>query len=185
MHIPTDPHTSTAPPTPASASQPIDFAAYQQRLLQLAVAAHLALERGVTDPAVIRDLAEHDPVHVHDCPAGFTWIGPKAFERIAFHYKGIDDDLGMLWGPRHDVRISLRAPSDARTGLLYAFDPTWDEYTVLDGNARTEHAVATFQLATEIDPHMDPARFLQIYQHLRTLEPATPARQPDGIGVQW
>ena len=60
------------------------------------------------------------------------WMGPRAFKARFGVQPGVDRDFGMWWGPRHDQRVSHRRDTlDSPTGLLYAYDLTWDEYAVL------------------------------------------------------
>jgi hypothetical protein len=59
-------------------------------------------------------------------------MGPRAFKARYGVQPGVDRDFGMWWGPRHDQRVSHRRDTlDSPTGLLYAYDLTWDEYAVL------------------------------------------------------
>lgn len=63
-------------------------------------------------------------------PSEADWVEPQAFSaRIGG--AGIDHDFGMRWGERREQRISLRLRHGADRGLLYAYDPTWDEYAFL------------------------------------------------------
>ena len=64
--------------------------------------------------------------------AALDWMGPHAFKARYGVQPGVDRDFGMWWGPRHDQRVSHRRDTlDSPTGLLYAYDLTWDEYAVL------------------------------------------------------
>ena len=64
--------------------------------------------------------------------AALDWMGPRAFKARYGVQPGVDRDFGMWWGPRHDQRVSHRRDTlDSPTGLLYAYDLTWDEYAVL------------------------------------------------------
>ena len=64
--------------------------------------------------------------------AALDWMGPRAFKARYGVQPGVDRDFGMLWGPRHDQRVSHRRDTqNSPTGLLYAYDLTWDEYAVL------------------------------------------------------
>jgi hypothetical protein len=72
-----------------------------------------------TSNAVVRSLA-------------LDWMGPRAFKARYGVRPGVDRDFGMWWGPRHDQRLSHRRDTlDSPTGLIYAYDLTWDEYAVL------------------------------------------------------
>ena len=63
-------------------------------------------------------------------PLRLHWMGPRAFKAQYGVQPGVD--FGMLWGPRHDQRLSHhRDTLDSPTGLLYAYDLTWDEYAAL------------------------------------------------------
>jgi len=64
--------------------------------------------------------------------AALDWMGPRAFKARYGVQPGVDRDFGRWWGPRHDQRVSHRRDTlDSPTGLLYAYDLTWDEYAVL------------------------------------------------------
>ena len=44
----------------------------------------------------------------------------------------VDPILGMRWGPRQDQSVLHHLSNvDSPTGLVYAYDLTWDEYAVL------------------------------------------------------
>ena len=44
----------------------------------------------------------------------------------------VDPILDSRWGPRHDQSVMHHlATTDSLTGLVYAYDLTWDEYAVL------------------------------------------------------
>ena len=107
-------------------------------------------------------------------------MGQLSFDRLANTHPGIDHDLGSQWGPRRDIRICHRLTSGPSTGLLYAYDRTWDEYAVLAPNAHVEAVAATFHAALEVDPHLPLTDFLRLL-HQRT--PAIEA-QPDSPGLQ-
>jgi hypothetical protein len=66
---------------------------------------------------------------------------------------GVEADFGTWWGPRHDQRIShRRAALDSPTGLLYAYDRTWDEYAMFanDVPATAVEAVINHALAGDM-----------------------------------
>jgi len=64
--------------------------------------------------------------------AALDWMGPRAFKARYGVQPGVDRDFGRWWGSRHDQRVSHRRDTlDSPTGLLYAYDLTWDEYAVL------------------------------------------------------
>ena len=59
------------------------------------------------------------------------WRGPVAFARAYRAVPGIERDFGSRWGSNGDQRVSLRVEVGSDTGLLYVYDPTWDEYAVI------------------------------------------------------
>ena len=59
------------------------------------------------------------------------WRGPVAFARAYGALPGIDHEFGTRWGSNGDQRVSLRLKNGDETGLLYVYDPTWDEYAVI------------------------------------------------------
>jgi hypothetical protein len=77
----------------------------------------------------VDSIASRDPV------VGFRrpeWIGPLAFKARYGMQLGVEADFGTWWGPRHNQHIShRRATLDCPTGLLYAYDLTWDKYAVM------------------------------------------------------
>jgi hypothetical protein len=92
-----------------------------------------------------------------------TWTGPQAFKAAYGHLPGIDRDYGMRWGERHEQRISLRRTANASEGLLYAFDPTWDEYAVISTHAPADAVEATFTKALQVDVHMTVPQFAEVF----------------------
>jgi hypothetical protein len=97
-------------------------------------------ERETTDGEV--DVANrHDRPRILDAeisaqpevkPLRRKWMGPRAFKARYGVQPDVDRDFGMRWGPRQDQRVSHRRHTlDSPTGLLYAYDQTWDEYSVL------------------------------------------------------
>jgi len=60
------------------------------------------------------------------------WTGQHAFTARYAVQPVVDPILGTRWGPRHDQSVSYHlATVDSPTGLVYAYDLTWDEYAVL------------------------------------------------------
>jgi hypothetical protein len=60
------------------------------------------------------------------------WMGRHAFTARYAVQSVVDPILGMRWGPRHDQSVSHHlATLESPTGLVYAYDLTWDEYAVL------------------------------------------------------
>lgn len=107
------------------------------------------------------------------------WIGPQAFSSKYGHLPGVDRDYGMRWGDRGDQRMSWRAPLDASTGLLYAYDPLWAEYKVLGTDVPLQAVEAGIKQALETDVHMDVDSFAAIVRAhtlLQRIEPIAPVR---------
>lgn len=60
------------------------------------------------------------------------WTGRHAFTARYAVRPVVDPILAARWGPRHDQSVSYHlATVDSPTGLVYAYDLTWDEYAVL------------------------------------------------------
>ena len=112
-------------------------------------------------------------------PLRLHWMGPRAFKARYGVQPGVDRDFGMWWGPRHDQRVSHRRDTlDSPTGLLYAYDLTWDEYAVLatDVPWAAVEADINHALASDTDMSADAiAGLLADYLAVRTpgLETAT------------
>lgn len=90
------------------------------------------------------------------------WMGPVAFAKAYESVRGIDYDFGTRWGPNGDQLVSLRLEVGANTGLLYVYDPTWDEYAVLGTFVQlvaVEHAVAR---ARQFDDHPTVEKFQEL-----------------------
>ena len=96
-------------------------------------------------------------------PTSLTWTGPQAFKAAYGHLPGIDRDYGMRWGERREQRISLRRTADANGGLLYAYDPTWDEYAVISTHAPADAVETTFTKALQVDVHMTVPQFAELF----------------------
>ena len=111
-------------------------------------------------------------------PATLTWTGPQAFKAAYGHLPGIDRDYGMRWGERHEQRISLRRTADANDGLLYAYDPTWDEYALISTHAPADAVEATFAQAVQVDVHMTVPQFAEIFASQQLLRIGSMQRHP-------
>jgi len=92
----------------------------------------------------ISDIAPANPYGGQGCSADSTtgdpdvslrrldWLGRHAFTARYAVQPVVDPTLGSRWGPRHDQSVSHHlATVDSPTGLVYAYDLTWDEYAVL------------------------------------------------------
>ena len=99
-------------------------------------------------------MAEHDQT-----PQG-QWMSAARFEQL-HGGSGVDRDYGMRWGPRGDQRVSLRLALGAEQGLLYAYDPLWDECQVLAGPVAVATVDAAFdEVLTREGPHGMPVEVL-------------------------
>ncbi len=132
---------------------------------------------GITDLGVMMVATEPTPRPAGD---GLTWMGPTAFATLTAHQPGIDHDLGTRWSPHRDVRISHRRPHDGTTGLLYAYDRTWDEYAILADDIHADDLEAATGVAT--DPHLPVDRVLALLHAARERHtPALPAVDPGPV----
>lgn len=122
-----------------------------------------ALNAGTTDIRELRDAAYGTRALTAPPKPSIEWVGPKAFDTQHRNIRGVDRDYGMRWGPRGNQRISLRLDGDQATdGLLYAYDPTWQEYAVLSTSAPRPAVDRAFAHATDTDIHMPIETFAQL-----------------------
>lgn len=122
-----------------------------------------ALDAGTTDLRELRDAAYGAREVTTPPKPSIEWVGPKAFDTQHRNIRGVDRDYGMRWGPRSNQRISLRLDGDEAThGLLYAYDPTWQEYAVLSTSAPRAAVDRAFAHATDTDIHMPIETFTQL-----------------------
>lgn len=117
-----------------------------------------ALTDNIVDLARLRDVALAG-AGVTEVRLSPTWLGAVAFNRQYGRVPGLDHDYGMRWGAGGDHRITLRHPVAGDRGLLYAYDPTWDEYAVLARAATVQAVRATFARALQTDIHMSVTSF--------------------------
>lgn len=122
------------------------------------------LGEGITDLGVLMVATEPAP---RPEPDGLTWVGPLAFGKLTADQPGIDHDLGSRWGTQRDVRISHRRPHDGTTGLLYAYDRTWDEYAILAHHIDTDTVETAKKAARAVDPDMPVEDFLDVLREAR------------------
>ena len=102
------------------------------------------------------------------------WLGPKAFAARYGDIPGIDRDFGVRWGTAGNQRLSFRRDPnphvaddaehavDAREGMLYAYDPTWDEYALLHHHVPEDTVSAVFAQALELDKHLPVENFASL-----------------------
>jgi hypothetical protein len=72
------------------------------------------------------------------------WISPARFDH-EYGAAGLDIDFGTAWGVRENQRVSLRIHPDGQHGVLYAYDPLWNECLVIDAAATRAEVSAAFQ----------------------------------------
>ena len=141
------------------------------------------VDAGVTDIAGLRSAAYGTTVgHTH---AGLQWHGERAFAARYGDRSPAERDFGMRWGPRGDQRITLRPNDTGDRGLLYVYDPTWDEYALLAADVSRAAVEAGFRDAVEIDIHLEPNKFAQlVQQHTVTPQGPTPDAGRRSMEVQ-
>ena len=83
------------------------------------------------------------------------WLGRHAFTARHAVQPAVDPILGSRWGPRHDQSVSHHlATVDSPTGLVYAYDLTWDEYAVLATDVPRAAVEAALGRALASDAHL-------------------------------
>ena len=100
------------------------------------------------------------------------WRGPLAFARAHGAVPGIDHDFGMRWGSNRDQRVSLRVEFGADAGLLYVYDPTWDEYAVLGTGFRLAAVQDAFARALQLGEHPSVEAFVALLPKVSAVRPA-------------
>ena len=94
--------------------------------------------------------------------ASLEWRGPASFARAYGAAPGIDHDFGSRWGSNGDQRVSLRVEVASDTGLLYVYDPTWDEYAVIGSDVPLAEVEDAFALASSVGEHPPVADFVTL-----------------------
>lgn len=141
------------------------------------------IDAGVTDIAELSSAAYgNTPARPN---AALKWHGERAFAARYGDRSPAERDYGMRWGPRGDQRITLRPNDTGDRGLLYVYDPTWDEYALLGADVTRGAVEAAFHEAVQIDIHLDPGRFARIvHQHAATPEARVPGLEHRPMEVQ-
>ena len=88
--------------------------------------------------------------------------GPVAFARAYGAVPGIDHDFGARWGSNDDQRVSLRVDFDDEAGLLYVYDPTWDEYAVIVTDVPLAAVQDAFARALHLGEHVAVEDFVAL-----------------------
>lgn len=141
------------------------------------------IDAGVTNIAELRSAAYGNvPTWPGD---DLGWHGERTFAALYGDRSPAERDYGMRWGPRGDQRITLRPNATGDRGLLYVYDPTWDEYAVLAEEVTRGAVEGAFHEAVQIDIHLDPREFARIVrQHAATPEAAVPGADQRSMGVR-
>ena len=82
------------------------------------------------------------------------WRGPVAFSKAYGSLPGVDHDFGLRWGSNRDQRVTLRLEVSCDQGLLYVFDPTWDEYAVIGAGVPLAAVEDAFARALHLGEHV-------------------------------
>ncbi|MHB8186295.1 MAG: hypothetical protein ACYDDU_09425 [Dermatophilaceae bacterium] len=90
------------------------------------------------------------------------WRGPVAFAKAYGSVPGIDHEFGMRWGSNRDQRVSLRVELSCEQGLLYVYDPTWDEYAVIGSDVPLAAVEDAFARAARLGEHPPVADFVTL-----------------------
>lgn len=126
--------------------------------------------------------ATMDPTNTASPPPEPDWVGPQAFN-ARYRTVGVDHDFGMRWGEQREQRISLRRHPDVPHGLLYAYDPTWDEYAVLAHDVSEPAVEAAFAQALDIDTHMHVLDFAELVRCHQILGTGASRPAPSNAGI--
>jgi len=82
------------------------------------------------------------------------WLGRHAFTARYAVQPAVDPILGARYGPRHDQSVLHHFTTvDSPTGLVYAYDLTWDEYAVLATDVPRAAVEAALGRARAIEKH--------------------------------
>ena len=126
-----------------------------------------------------RDVGTGDPVNDWDRlrhnaypEPVLEWRGPVAFARACAAAPGIDHDFGMRWGSNGDQRVSLRLEFGADAGLLYVYDPTWDEYAVIGTDFRLAAVENAFTRWPQLGEHPSVEAFVALLAHVSAVRPS-------------
>ena len=100
------------------------------------------------------------------------WRGPVAFAKAYGALPGIDHEFGTRWGSNDDQRVSLRLADGDETGLLYVYDPTWDEYAILGADVPLAAVENAFARALQFGEHAAVEDFVTLLPHVTAVRPA-------------
>jgi hypothetical protein len=80
------------------------------------------------------------------------------------------------WGSNDDQRVSLRLEDGDETGLLYVYDPTWDEYAVLGTGLRLAVVENAFARSPQLGEHPTVEAFVTLLPKVSAVRP-TPGHE--------
>ena len=112
-------------------------------------------------------------VGLHDTyrqPA-LVWRGPVSFARAYRAVPGIERDFGSRWGSNGDQRVSLRVEVGSDTGLLYVYDPTWDEYAVISSDVPLAAVENVFARSPQLGEHPSVEAFVTLLPMVSAVRP--------------
>ncbi len=140
-----------------------------------------ALADGTTDLPAIRAIALAGLPRPTTEPT-LEWLGRKAFDARYGDAPGIDHDYGMRWGAVGNQRISYRRHTAATEGMLYAYDPTWDEYALIARHVPVQVMSTVFVEALRRDEHLPLEDFARLIHD--GLARTHADRPLDGLGIE-
>jgi len=119
-------------------------------------ATYLTAEARPEGPKTVADLAgaadgRARPEPDHEAAPALVWMGPLEFQARHGDVPHLDHDFGTSRGTRGDQRISLRQSVGRAGGMLYVYDPLWDEYAVLLAQV-PQVAVESIGIGVGIEP---------------------------------
>jgi len=150
----------------SEASVPDQFESTSDKLVALAGNEAQTVDTG--DP-----VADWYRVGLHDTyrqPA-LEWRGPVSFARAYAAVPGIERDFGSRWGSNGDQRVSLRVEVGSDTGLLYVYDPTWDEYAVIGSDVPLAAVEDAFARSPQLGEHSSVEAFVTLLPMVSAVRP--------------
>ena len=108
----------------------------------------------------------------HACrhPA-LEWRGPVAFARACGALPGIDHDFWRRLGSNGDQRVSLHTEVGTDAGLLYVYDPTWDEYAVIGSDVPLAAVENVFARSPQLGEHPSVEAFVTLLPMVSAVGP--------------
>ena len=148
-------------------SVPDQSESISDKLVALAGNEHQSVDKG--DPVGYwYRFGQHD---VYPQPV-LEWRGPVAFARAYAAAPGIDHDFGTRWGSNGDQRVSLRVELSREEGLLYVYDPTWDEYAVIGTDVPLAGVQDAFARVLQLGENGAVEDFMALLPHVSAVRPS-------------